>query len=146
MSLLEVFHIANISPSTLVWHLSMFVPGFLGLQMYLINNIFPPHVASFGQSGLQTINSWSCVAENAPLCHFLAVWSTKKQRLVNLLKLIYQSACLQRALLVVLADKCRGEVRERVWVWIPPHLRNACRFFSKSADVRSGLGLKTASL
>lgn len=34
----------------------------------------------------------------------------------------------------------------RAEVWISTHLRNVCRFLSKSADVRSGLGLETGRL
>lgn len=107
----------------------MFVPGFVGQQLHLMNVFFflIHHVKS-----VFTVKTHSCVcAKNAPLCHYLAVWiKKKKKRLVHLLKLIYQSACLQRALLVVLADKCRGEGGGRgrgVSLGLDPSSSQECR-------------------
>lgn len=54
-----------------------------------------------------------------------AVKKTKKKP-VSLLKLIYQSACLQRALLVVLADKCRGEEDGGMSLGLDPSSSQEC--------------------
>lgn len=80
-AVLKVFHIGN---NLLLWHFSMFVPGFICQQMYLINNkhFFTPHVSRFNQSSLAVgyRTHIAVVAEKTPLCHPLAVLSEQKKR------------------------------------------------------------------